>query len=232
LTLLRTAFIGAALAVSTAIFAALYPSQLETDDMVRFQVLGRTMSVARNEVTVAEWQACVDDEACEAVSSIRTNAAKVPVTGVNWFDVQAYITWLNARQGRTFRLPTAEEWQAISGKKVEPKRKPLFDDPRMAWAAVYGGEETPRGPVRVQGSWSTSKNGLTDLEGNVWEWTMSCGDANGDPNRCPAMHVMGAHDAVISVFIRNPASGGCSSGTPPTHVGFRLVEELPSLTQK
>ena len=29
--------------------------------------------------------------------------------------------------------------------------------------------------------------------------------------------------AMLSVFVRDPASGGCAAGTPPANVGFRLV---------
>jgi len=28
-------------------------------------------------------------------------------------------------------------------------------------------------------------------------------------------------------FIRDPKSGGCAAGVPPTNLGFRLVVELP-----
>ena len=216
-------FTAIAFAAGTLSAAYLTP-HAAAPDMVQIQVDGEPLRVAINEVTVSDWQACVDDGACESITSTKANAANLPLTGVNWFDVQAYISWRNAREGRTFRLPTAEEWSEIGGKKTLAKRKLLFDDPRMAWAAAYGQEETPRGPVRAQGAWSRTGDGVNDLEGNVWEWTASCSDPKGDPNRCPAMHVMGAHDAVLSVFVRNPASGGCASGSPPTHVGFRLVE--------
>ena len=103
------------------------------------------------------------------------------------------------------------------------------DDPRLAWAANYGQEETPGGPVRPQGAWSRSKDGVRDLDGNVWEWTASCMDtqqAGVTADRCPAFKAMGAHTATVSVFVRNPAAGGCSSGKPPTHIGFRLVEDM------
>jgi hypothetical protein len=42
---------------------------------------------------------------------------------------------------------------------------------------------------------------------------------------CPAYVVEGAHEAEIPVFLRNPAAGGCATGTPPTYLGFRLVAD-------
>ena len=48
-------------------------------------------------------------------------------------------------------------------------------------------------------------------------------------DRCPAFVAQGLHEAVISVFIRDPATGGCASGVPPPHVGFRLVSDIEDL---
>ena len=41
--------------------------------------------------------------------------------------------------------------------------------------------------------------------------------------RCPAYRVEGLHQSVLSVFVRDPASGGCAAGAPPANVSFRLV---------
>lgn len=42
-------------------------------------------------------------------------------------------------------------------------------------------------------------------------------------DRCPAFCVMGAHEAVMSSVIRDPARGGCAVGSPPAQLGMRLV---------
>jgi formylglycine-generating enzyme required for sulfatase activity len=197
-------------------------------ELVPVILSGQSLQVAPFEVTVADWSACVAGGACEDIATTVDNPAVTPMTGVNWFDIAAYITWYNNAHGTSVRLPTAQEWRDFSRKPAPVARKPLFDDPRLAWAANYGQEETPRGPVRVQGSWPKTRDGIADLDGNVWEWTSSCAanDAGiDDPAHCPAMTVMGAHESVIPVFVRDPASGGCATGTPPTHVGFRLVED-------
>lgn len=198
-------------------------------DMVPVATGGTPLKVARYEVTVAEWNACVNAGACDDIARKNVDARTTPMTGVNWFDVASYITWYNGKHGRSVRLPTAVEWRDFSGVAEPVPQKPLFDDPRLAWAANYGQEETPGGPVRPQGSGPRSKDGLRDLEGNVWEWTSSClGAADGvaAPGKCPAFKAMGAHTATVSVFVRNPAAGGCTSGKPPTHIGFRVVEDM------
>lgn len=197
-------------------------------ELVPVSLSGKTLRVAPYEVTVADWSACVADQACEDIAPAVEHPAVTPMTGVNWFDIGAYIAWYNNVHGTSLRLPTAQEWRAFSRKPPSVAKTPLFDDPRLAWAANYGQEETPRGPVRRQGSWPETREGIADLGGNVWEWTSSCAanDAGiADAAHCPAMTVMGAHESVIPVFVRDPASGGCATGTPPTHVGFRLVED-------
>jgi len=198
-------------------------------DMVAVDTGAGILNVARNEVTVAEWQACSDAGACENIAPAVAAPQVTPMTGVNWFDVVAYVDWYNESHHRHLRLPTAEEWRGFSGKPEPKAAKPLFDDPRLAWAANYGQEETPRGPVRPQGSWPRTKTGLQDIEGNVWEWTSTCATpaaSGADTSRCPAMTAMGAHRAILPVFVRDPASGGCATGRPPTHIGFRLVEDM------
>lgn len=200
-----------------------------TLDMVPVATGGVGLKVSRYEVTVAEWNACVKAGACEDIAPRQGDPRTTPMTGVNWFDAEAYINWYNGRHGSRLRLPTAAEWRAFSGIAEPVPKEPLFDDPRLAWAANYGQEETPGGPVRPQGTWSRSKDGLRDLDGNVWEWTSTCrGSADGGvtPAHCPAFKAMGAHTSTVSVFVRNPAAGGCTTGKPPTHIGFRVVEEM------
>lgn len=199
-------------------------------EMVPVAMERGTLNVSRFEVTIAQWNDCVSAGACEDVARKHASAGKMPMTGVNWFDAQAYVRWASAAHGRHFRLPTAEEWRAFSGFPEPLARRVLFQDPRLAWAAGYGQQDSPGGPVRSQGAGKPTEQGLEDVDGNVWEWTSTCAQPGlagaTDDNRCPAMTVMGAHRAVISVFVRNPAAGGCSMGKPPAHLGFRIVEEI------
>lgn len=201
-----------------------------TSEMIPVRIENHVLNVARYEVTIADWQACVAAGACEDVAAKSKLASKMPVTGLNWFDVQNYISWHNANHAHQVRLPTAEEWRAFSREPEPQPQKPLFTDPRMAWAANYGQEETPGGPVRPQGTWSATADGVADIAGNVWEWTSTCAlrsSAGTAKDHCPAMKVMGAHTAALSVFVRDPAAGGCATGRPPTHVGLRLVADSP-----
>jgi formylglycine-generating enzyme required for sulfatase activity len=83
--------------------------------------------------------------------------------------------------------------------------------------------EKVSGVLRPSGAFGALPNGISDLGGNVWEWTASCASKDIDPARCPAFIVEGLHETALSVFVREPATVGCAAGAPPAHVGFRLV---------
>lgn len=186
---------------------------------------GHVLSVSPTEVTVADWMRCVEDRGCTHGVKTPPKTPSQPVTGVNWFDVNEFLAWASARSGANLRLPTQDEWRWLNRSLEKPKAPPLFTDPRLAWAANYGRESNTGGPVKPSRSFSTTPDGIADLDGNVWEWTSSCAVAGLGPADCPAYVVEGEHEAVISIFIRNPANGGCATGTPPTYVGFRLVTD-------
>lgn len=189
----------------------------------------QVLYVSPYEVTVDAWRRCFESGGCSYMPATNATSGALPVTGVNWFDVNEYLVWANARAGGGLRLPTLSEWRIIARSLAHEAPKPLFTDPRLAWAANYGQETTPSGPPRTGGSFSTTPEGISDLNRNVWEWTASCaksGFAGGNTSQCPAYVAAGEHEAAVSIFVRNPASGGCATGTPPTHLGFRLVADL------
>jgi formylglycine-generating enzyme required for sulfatase activity len=189
---------------------------------------GHILRVSPFEVTAADWARCVKGKGCSHSPKASVTTQIQPMTAVNWFDVNEYLAWANARSGGGLRLPTKEEWRWLNRSLEKPKPPPLFTDPRLAWAADYGQENSPGGPVRSSGAFSTTPDGISDLDGNVWEWTMTCAAKGYDGKQlrdCPAFVVEGAHEAEIPVFLRNPAAGGCATGTPPTYLGFRLVSD-------
>lgn len=211
-----------------AALAMMWPAQHRDErfrDQMQFvRLSGHHLMVSRFEVTAAEWQRCYDDGGCEYNAVFGKSSTGLPVTGVNWFDVNQYLNWANGKAGGGLRLPTLAEWRELNRTLAHPKPAPLFTDPRMAWAANYGQEKTVGGPVQISGYFSTTFEGIADLDGNVWEWTSSCFRAD-LAGSCPAFIAAGEHEAIVSIFVREPALGGCATGTPPTHLGFRLVSD-------
>ena len=193
---------------------------------------GQTLYAARFEVTVAEWNTCVEQGACNLALRARSgqNPATTPATGLSYVDVQEYLDWINGAARHPFRLPTAEEWQVMADAVLPEKPAPLFSDPSLDWASAYLAESTTPRSLRPQGSFSVSPEGVADLDGSVWEWTDECysGSVSGaDKERCPAFVVGGEHLAAMFFLTRDPARGGCAVGAPPAHLGMRLVSDHP-----
>jgi formylglycine-generating enzyme required for sulfatase activity len=194
--------------------------------------------VMKVQVTAAEYARCIDDGACPRVV-MPSGSRDVPIVGVNWHDATAYATWISRKTGLRHRLPTDEEWTYAAAEKARDEALPLVDpaDPAQAWIARYEAESAGRGPavatLQPVGAFGTNSKGLADIGGNVWEWTNSCfvrTSLEGDQERvtstnCGVRVVEGAHRTYMTDFIRDPKSGGCGAGVPPSNLGFRLVVE-------
>ncbi|MCO4753513.1 MAG: formylglycine-generating enzyme family protein [Bacteriovoracaceae bacterium] len=99
-----------------------------------------------------------------------------PVEEVTYFDVKEFITALNRKVAKPFRLPTEEEWEYAARAGSEAAYS-FGDDPSLlSEYAIFrknGNVQThPVGPFR---SYSNKTNGfgLYDMHGNVSEWTES-----------------------------------------------------------
>ncbi|QFT81353.1 Formylglycine-generating sulfatase enzyme [Roseovarius sp. THAF27] len=191
---------------------------------------GAKLYVQKYEVSVAEWNICHDQGACALHLRVRPDqdARLTPATGLSYVDVGEYLEWINNATGVTFRLPTAGEWTEMAASVLPDEADPIFTDPSLTWASTYLVEGLAPRALKPRGSFSTSPEGVADLDGSVWEWTQECfsgasGDA--DPSRCPAFYVGGEHVTAMSYLIRDPARGGCAVGSPPAHLGMRLVSD-------
>jgi len=236
-------FVALAVAAVTFVGVALVqrgPDPAYLPDMASKPVVmadGRVFFAQRYEVTVEEWNRCAAKGACEQVLRARPDqdAATTPATGLSYVDAMQYLDWINDQTGHRFRLPTAEEWDRMALHVLPDKPDPLFTDPALTWASSYLTEGLAPRALKPQGSFSTSPEGISDLDGSVWEWTMECYDgATGQSSldRCPAFFVGGEHVAAMSFLIRDPARGGCAVGSPPAHLGLRLVSDTKAVSFK
>ena len=191
-----------------------------------------------HQVTVDEYRRSVADGDCPRVA-LSDGAQNVPVVGVSWHDASAYANWISRKTGVTHRLPTDEEWTLAAAEKANDEALPLVDpaDPAQAWIARYEAESARSRPNESApqpiGTFGTNSKGLKDVAGNVWEWTESCfiratldeGRERITNTNCGVRVVEGAHRTYMTDFIRDPKTGGCVAGVPPSNLGFRLVVE-------
>lgn len=103
--------------------------------------------------------------------------ASHPVVNVTWQDAVAYCDWLSQQTGKEYRLPAEAEWEKAAGWDVQKGAKLRYpwgdewDAGRCNNKENGPGDTTPVGQYRQAGS--DSPHGLSDMAGNVWEWTLS-----------------------------------------------------------
>ncbi|WP_416798963.1 SUMF1/EgtB/PvdO family nonheme iron enzyme [Ciceribacter azotifigens] len=200
------------------------------------------LEIMKYQVTAADYARCVMDGACAATDpKAETPTGDVPATGISYDDAVAYARWLSERTGSVWRLPTAEQWAFAAGSRGSDDALGVDADsrnPALRWIADYEREaarKAARNPVaQPLGTFGENEFGVADLAGNVWEWTATCdtrvnvdgdGKVLSEVSACGIYLTEGKHRAPMSSFIRDPKSGGCSVGTPPDNLGFRLVRD-------
>ena len=198
------------------------------------------LTIMKHQVSSADYQRCVTDNACRTLSPDVAVATDRPAVMVSWRDADAYAAWLSRRTGETYRLPTDEEWAYAAGSRHRDDGLPVDgSDPSKGWLARYQRESDLKNAEidskpRPFGAFGANENGLLDLAGNVWEWTNTCfvrtaldesGNALKSTANCGVRVVEGQHRAYVTDFIRDARAGGCAAGIPPRNLGFRLVRE-------
>jgi formylglycine-generating enzyme required for sulfatase activity len=200
--------------------------------------LSGPLHIMKSQVTVADYERCVDDGGCARLPA--PGARKdVPMVGVSWQDASSYAAWITRKTGLTHRLPTDQEWIFAAAENASSEAELPVDpiDPAQAWIARYEAESARARPGAIAsqpaGTFGVNSNGLKDVGGNVWEWTETCFVRASIENEalrvtntnCGVRVVEGAHRTYMTDFIRDPRTGGCAAGVPPANLGFRLVIE-------
>jgi formylglycine-generating enzyme required for sulfatase activity len=190
--------------------------------------------IMKYQVTRAQYAACVRDEACSAVTA---QGGVLPQTMVNWQDATDFALWYSKRSGGRWRLPTEIEWQRAAAERYgDSAADPDTLDPGERMLENYRNGILLRGgaspTLRPRGGFGENTLGVSDISGNVWEWTNGCvtnGTLQNDGRiattepYCGVRIAGGRHRAAVIDFVRDASVGGCAAGLPPDHLGFRLV---------
>ena len=128
-----------------------------------------------------------------------------PVTCLSWDDAQAYVSWLSRTARAPYRLPTLEELVgAAEGSQPE----------------CYRGRTGREGTCPV-GAYGSNDLGLSDLLGNVVEWTSRCVDGD-----CGRRWLLGGHWASPPSRLVPNARGHRRTAFRQHLAGFRVARRL------
>jgi formylglycine-generating enzyme required for sulfatase activity len=156
--------------------------------------------IARNEIVVAQYEACEAAGACGAPSARDWNGfrwgvnrsadgrADHPQNGITRPDAEAFCAWLVPGG----RLPSEAEWEYAATGPVH-RTYPWGDEPPTCQRASFDHDvdgglpwgcdacvewgcsgSSPVGSFPAGASWT----GALDMGGNVWEWTADCHDTD------------------------------------------------------
>ena len=151
-----------------------------------------SFEVSKYEITFDQWDACVEGGGCGAYSPEDGDWGRGnrPVINVSWDDAQLFISWLNEKTGKFYRLLSESEWEYVARAGTTT----AFYTGKMITSddANFNGTETYKGsPVGIYlrktapvGSYAANPFGIHDIIGNAFEWTQDCwSDSHkGNPN--------------------------------------------------
>lgn len=145
---------------------------------IAFEASESSFWISENEITVGQYKACVDEDACARIPYHVVLDVFQPASAVSKIDAHAYTTWLSQKTGENYRLPTELEWLlAASGGEFRPFAIGAAYDPSVAnyqetIASLMSPCTLPRNDF-----------GLCNLDGNLAEWTATCADGDFQPCR-------------------------------------------------
>ena len=131
-------------------------------------------AISKHEVTFADYDRFARASGVRLPYDETWGRGNRPVINVSWNDAQAYVRWLSAQTGQTYRLPTESQWE-FAARAAELTSWPWNEAVDEVHANCFDcGSEWDQGSTAPVGQFSANHFGLYDMGGNVQEWTEDC----------------------------------------------------------
>jgi formylglycine-generating enzyme required for sulfatase activity len=137
--------------------------------------------IGKYEVTQGQWEAVMGTTVSQQLdkseySGLYGAGSTYPMYYVSWDDAQAFCDTLSARTGRSYRLPTEEEWEYAARGGNSGSGYVYSGGSSIGSVAWYYGNASSG--TRAVGGKSGNELGIYDMSGNVYEWCSSNWRAN------------------------------------------------------
>ena len=165
-----------------------------------------------------------------------------PVVCIAWDDAKAYAAWLSSRTGSLYRLPSEAEWEYAAragsasarpwGETVSRDHANYGADTCCGGARSGSDRWLYTSPV---GSFPPNAWGLSDMLGNVWQWTADCAQDyvhtpnDGSPARdgdCNRRMLRGGAWFQAPESERSAARANDDQKFRAADIGFRVARDL------
>ena len=147
-------------------------------------------AISVKEVSFAEYDACVAAGGCSGQPSDNGwGRGNRPVINVSWEDAQKYVSWLSAKSGQSYALPSEAQWEyaarggdsnALMGGSATALcafANGAGQESGLQWANAACTDPAADRTLPA-GMLSANKFGVKDMIGNVAEWTQDCNTLN------------------------------------------------------
>jgi formylglycine-generating enzyme required for sulfatase activity/uncharacterized caspase-like protein len=209
------------------------PERDNNEGQVRV-TMAKPFAVGKYPVTFDEWDACVADGGCGGYrpDDEGWGRGRRPAINVSWDDSQKYVSWINGKTGKTYRLLSEAEREYVTragtttpfwwGSSISPTQ------------ANYDGKAGKK-TVPVD-SFAANPWGLYQVHGNMWEWTQDCWNASNSGNpgdggartigHCSSRVLRGGSWHDFPRYLRAASRGWFAYGSRDYSIGFRVARTL------
>ncbi len=210
------------------------------------QVQVKQFAMGRHEVTQRQWQALMGDNP----SGFNTCGDNCPIENISWDDAKAFTRKLSQMTGKTYRLPSEEEWEfaARAGCSTPFNLGGQCAERVEVSDANFNGNFSHNGSNRgvdrhtttAVGSFRANNWGLYDMHGNVWEWVLDCYEINErvaqhehiqaqrvEERSCKYRGIRGGAWNSFPQYLRSASRFGQATDTRDFHLGFRISRSVP-----
>ena len=213
------------------------PGHLATEGPVTRVTIKRSFAIGRYPVTFGEWDQCELEGACKHKPNDRGwGRGTRPVFYVSWNDTRDFLTWLSARTGKSYRLPSETEWE-YAARAGTSTAYPWGDAIGQRMANCKGCSEDGSDRTTPVGSFPPNRFNLFDMHGNVWQWVADCWNASyagapadGSPwlsGECEKTVVRGGAWGLTPQDVRSARREGDNKDLRSGRRGFRIARNLP-----